>query len=52
MPMHASMRWLRVDVRPAAGATDSAPIWFVSAVLMEISEDWETGKTYLTFNQQ
>jgi putative transposase len=23
----------------------------VSAVLMEISEDWETGKTYLTFNQ-
>lgn len=24
----------------------------VSAVLMEISEDWETGKTYLTFNQQ
>ena len=24
----------------------------VSAVLMEISEDWETGKTYLTLNTQ
>lgn len=24
----------------------------VSAVLLEISEDWETGKTYLTLNTQ
>lgn len=31
---------------------EAALLRLVSAVLMEISEDWETGKTYLTFTTQ